>query len=110
MHLIKYLNGYGLWLLQLLGYLIMIQFVDDILSKIDFKTSIRYYFVDFIISYVIFMIMSYCFNWFGFRIANIILMTIIFTCIYIYMCYHFYKLRNQEAEKINEILLKNKNE
>lgn len=98
------LSGYGLWLLQLLGYLIITQFVDSVLSKIDFKTSSLYYISDFAILYVTFMIIAYCFNWFGFRVGNIILITIIFACIYVYMCYYFYRLRSQEAEKINEIL------
>jgi len=97
-------NGYFTFIFQLLGYLICIEIIDYLLSKVNFKNYITYFITGGVIYYAIFMGCGYIFHWFGFQITNIIYMTMMFVAVCGFIQYHFYRLFQQEAKEINEIL------
>lgn len=99
-------GGHSVWLLQLLGYLIVVQIVNYLLNKVNFKSYFSYYIVENIIFYVMFIAVAYYFNWFSFNISNIIVNTIAFIVICGLTHYHFYKLDKEEADSINKELEK----
>lgn len=102
-------NGYFSFILQLFVYLVTSVIIDFLICKTPIANSYSSYLIaEAIILYSSFMAVSYFFHWFSFQFENILTSTLIFVLSYIVIQYHFYKLSQQEAEKINQLIEKQK--
>ncbi|HEX3077225.1 MAG TPA: DUF3021 family protein, partial [Lachnospiraceae bacterium] len=100
-----YDNSYDFFIIQLLAFLVINVVVDSLLCKTSVVNKYStYLIVEGLICFVIFLLTAYLFHWFGFRTENIIRSTFIFVLIYAAIQYHFYKLYQQEADQINQML------
>ncbi|HEX3021674.1 MAG TPA: DUF3021 family protein [Lachnospiraceae bacterium] len=100
-----YDNSYDFFIIQLLAFLVANVVIDSLLCKTAFVNKYStYLIVEGLIIYVVFMLVAYLFHWFDFRLENTIRNTMIFLVIYAAIQYHFYKLYQQEADQINQML------
>lgn len=99
-------NGFHRFILQFCGVLCLIGSVDYLLDKLDFKNWYAKVVIEFLINYLIFMVAGYFLDWFGFRISNIITITIVFVVIFTSVMLHTNKLLKQDEELINKLLEK----
>ncbi|MBH1941730.1 DUF3021 family protein [Mobilitalea sibirica] len=90
--------------MQMLGFVVALQIINVFISRIRFRKYYQYYLSNFFIMYAFFISVAYVFHWFGFRLENIILNTIIFIFIFTFIQHHFYKLLKKEADEINALL------
>lgn len=97
-------NDYHQMTLELLGFIILLEVLDKLISKVNFKTYRAYFITTFIVMYSVYLAVGYVFHWFDFNVVNLIVVTIPFTLIFIGMhCYYRY-LSKKEAEQINKLL------
>ena len=99
------MTGYISFVFQLFGYLVIMRMIGIVINKIDFKKYIHYFFTEMITYYIVLFVFAFCGNWFGFRLENILWVTVCFWAIGGYMHYHFYQIQKADAEEINRKII-----
>jgi hypothetical protein len=99
-------TGFHRFILQFAGVLCFIILVDYMLDKLELTSWAAQMAIEFLINYSIFMVAGYFLEWFGFRISNIITITIGFVVIFTSVMFHTMKLLKQDEEWINNMLEK----
>jgi len=99
-------EGYFLFILQLFGFLVVINGMDYVLSFIDFKSYKTYFIVELILGYALFMAVSFVFHWFTFHLKNLMVMTAAYMAIYTFIHNYFNMLQKEKAEDINRLISK----
>lgn len=97
-------TGYHVFVIQLVGYLIIAYMINFFIQKIELKNSFVQSAIIFVINYILFMLSAYFFYWFGFRISNIIINSLLFLLIFTFVTFHSYKVIKQDEVRINKLL------
>jgi fatty acid desaturase len=99
-------TGFHKFILQFAGVLCLIGIANYFFEKLELKNWSTQMVIEFLMNYLIFMVAGYFLEWFGFRIPNIIIITIVFVIIFAYVMLHTNKLLKQDEEWINKLLEK----
>ncbi|BCJ95807.1 hypothetical protein acsn021_33760 [Anaerocolumna cellulosilytica] len=97
-------EGYFLSILQLFGFLIVINGMDYLLSYIDFRSYKTYFITELILGYALFMATAFVFHWFSFHYKNLIIMTTAYVAIYTFIHSYFNMLEKERAAYINRLI------
>jgi hypothetical protein len=97
-------TGYPVFIIEFAACCAVIGIVSYFLDKVNFKNPLLNTLANFILNYGLFLIAGYYLKWFGFRLSNIILVTIIFIAIFAAVYYRSYKIMKQDEAWINRIL------
>ncbi len=97
-------TGYHMFVLQFAVLLVVIHVVSYLINKIDFKNDRLQVGIVYCMNYAIFLTMAYFLNWFGFRILNIIMFTIVFIIISVCLTVHNAKISKEDEIWINKML------
>lgn len=97
-------TGYHSFILQFVAFLIIIYTANYLINKIEFKNEHLQLGIIHCLNYGIFMTLSYVLKWFGFRISNIIIYTIIFIIISAFITAHNIKIGKEDEIWINKML------
>jgi hypothetical protein len=94
------------FLLELLGLVISLEIIDYLLSRMEFRSKILYYCVEFLLMYLCFLAFSYLGRWFGFSAAHLLTFSGMLTGLFLLLHLYDYLLLRTEADSINQNLLK----
>ena len=103
-----YPQGDYLFLLEILGFIVFLEIIDNTLSYVSFHSRIIYQCAEFILMYVCFLIFSFLGHWFGFTFKKIIFFSSIFLIIFLLLHLYFHFLLKSESTDINNHLIKRK--
>jgi Na+/citrate or Na+/malate symporter len=103
-------TGFHRFILQFAGVLCLIGIADYFLDKLELKNWSVQMVVEFLTNYLIIMVAGYFLDWFGFRIPNIITITVVYIVIFISVMVHTNKLLKQDEDWINKMLEKRNSE
>lgn len=92
------------WLLLLFSYIVVLDLVDYGLSYIDFHTYQAYFITEFIIFYILLLLVGYFGHWFAFTAPSLVAISLMYLVIYCCIHAYFCKLRKYEAEEINQLI------
>lgn len=99
----EYQNNW--WILEVFGYIVAMEFVDVLISKIEFKHYLSYFFTEAAVGYVLlFGVFGYVGNWFSYTPTRMIQVTVMYLLILAYVHYYFYRRAKSKADEINELL------
>lgn len=92
------------WILVLFGFIVVIDLIDYGLSFIDFHSYKAYFVVELIATYLLMLFAGYFGHWFSFTIGNVISISVMYLIVYCCVHGYFYKMRQYEADEINQLL------
>ncbi len=92
------------WLLQVFLFIWLIEGVDFLMDRWEFQSFSVYVTVEFIISYCIFLVVSYFGKWMTFDVRGIARTTVIYLLIFIGIHVYFRCRLKKEAREINDLL------
>ena len=106
--LLNLISGYeyqsNVWLWELFTFIVLIDAVDFLLAKINFKSYTAYYLTELIITYVIMLVVGYAGNWFAFTAFELLRTTAIYLSVFSLVHLYFYRRAKGNAEEINKYL------
>lgn len=102
-------QGNYVFLLELLGFVVVLEIIDYFISKLRFPSRFIYIASEFTIMYVSFLIFSYWGHWFSFHVEHLIFFTFVFLALFSLVHFYYHITLNHEAAAINRKLMK-KNE
>lgn len=97
-------EGFCIFILQVIGYLIIAMLIDFLVSLINFKKFIHHFIVETVLLYPItfgFVIIG---KWFQVNITSFIWCSFIYLIAMIIIHYYFYYITKRQAVEINNIL------
>ena len=97
-------TGYHVFVLQFVALLVVTRAVIYLINKVDFKNEHLQDGIVYCLIYGIFLTMAYFLRWFGFRISNIIIFTIIYIVITAGLTIHNAKISKEDERWINSKL------
>ncbi len=98
------------WILEVFGYIILMEFLDVLLGKIEFKHYLGYFLVEAVTGYALLLgIFGYVGKWFSYTPSRIAQVTVMYLLVLAYIHYYFYRRSKSSADEINEILKGNQN-
>lgn len=100
-------GGYTAALLELLAFLIMAQFIDALIYRIEFKSFAVHFLVETAVLYPLSMLAAYVGRWFEFYLSNIIWNTGIYLLIMCVVHLYFYWDMKSQSDELNRILKEN---
>ncbi len=105
---INLVNGFSTqrnsWLLELFGFILMVDALDWILGNINFKSFLSYAVTEMLIAYIGLLLFGYFAKWFSFFDTSFIYATIIFCIVFPVIHLYFYHLSRMNADEINKML------
>ena len=99
-----YLNGFAFFVLEFFAFLVVMQTISAFIGKINFKKYIHYFLTEMLIYYGALLLFAYFGQWFSFEAGNLLLTTVIFWAIGVYVHHYFCSIQRAEAEEINKLL------
>lgn len=95
----------NIWILEVFGYIVFMEFMDALICRIEFKHYLSYFFSEAIVGYAVLLgAFGYFGNWFSYTPFRIAQVTVIYLFILAYVHYYFYRRSKSSAEEINEML------
>lgn len=106
------LEGYeyqnNIWILEVFAYIVLMEFLDVLLCKVEFKRYLGYFFSEAVIGYGLLLgVFGYFGNWFTYTLDRIMKITVIYLLILAFVHFYFYCRSKNNANEINEMLKKN---
>ena len=93
------------WILEVFGYIVTMEFLDVLISKIEFRHYLSYFLTEALIGYVVLMgIFGFFGNWFPYTPVGIAQVTVMYLLILAYIHYYFYRRSKNSADEINDML------
>lgn len=93
------------WILEVFGYIIVLQLLDTLLDRIDFRSYFAYFVTEAVLGYgLLVVVFGYVGNWFSFTPIKIVQVTVLYILILAYIHFYFYRRAQRNAEEINELL------
>lgn len=96
------------WILQLFGYILVVEVMDALLGKIEFGSYRGYFLTEAVISYGWMLAFGYFGNWFSFTGRMLVYITILFFLIFGGIHVYFYRRTKNDADEINRMLQEKK--
>ena len=97
-------SGFHKFILEYGAVLLLVGIVDHFIGRCNFKSYLLQSGIVWGVNYVIFMTASYFLRWFGFRLENILNITLLCIAIYGLLVLYNYKLYKQEENMINKLI------
>ena len=98
------------WVLQLLAYILLVELMDALLGRVEFKSYGAYFFAEIIPAYTLLLVFGYFGSWFAFTAEMLVRVTVLFlligTGVHVYFCGQ----GKRNAKEINRILQEKSNE
>lgn len=92
------------WILQLCGYILVVEAVDVVLGKIEFRSYLGYFLTEAVISYGCMLAFGYFGNWFSFTAGTLFTITVMFFLIFGAVHTYFFQRAKSNADEINQML------
>ena len=99
-------RGDYIFLLELLGFIAVIEMIDYVMAKFQFKSQAMYFVFVFTLMYLCFLAFSYFGDWFRFTIGHFFLFSLVFVILF-WLLHLYYRLAlKSDATEINNKLKK----
>lgn len=99
----EYQNNWRI--LEVFGYIVVMELVDVLLSRIEFKHYLTYFLTEGVAGYGLFFgLFGYVGNWFSYTPKRMMQVTLIYILIFAALHYYFYRRAQSRADEINEML------
>lgn len=95
------------WILQVLGFIVIVEIMDYLLGMINFQRYWTYFLAETLLAYGVMLIFAYFGGWFSFTPGRIFEVTVIFFIICFCIHGYFRKRAERNVEEINCILREN---
>lgn len=92
------------WILQLCGYILVVEAVDAVLGRIEFKSYMGYFLAEAVISYGGMLAFGWLGNWFSFTAGSLFTVTVMFFLIFGAVHLYFIRRAKSNADEINRML------
>lgn len=90
--------------LELLGFIAVIEIIDYVMAKFQFKFQATYFASIFILMYLCFLAFSYFGNWFRFTIGHFFLFSMVFVILFwLLHLYYRFALKSDAADINNKL-------
>lgn len=89
---------------QLLGWIVVCQGIDWLLSHLDFKRWLHYCLVEGTIFYVVSLPAALTFHWATVTVESIVAYSIIFLAVYLLLIWYFRRRQQLLAQELNQLL------
>lgn len=95
------------WIMQVLGFILLVEGMDYLLGKVDFQQYWTYFLAETVLAYGLMLVFAYFGGWFSFTPGRILEVTMIFLIICLCIHGYFCKRAKQNVEEINRVLREN---
>ena len=95
---------YAVSILLIFVWLVLCQLIDAAICRIDFKKWIHYCITESLILYLATLV--FCFYWHSFTVRQLIMYTVVFAFVDIFIFSYFRKRQEMRADEINRLLNK----
>lgn len=92
------------WILQLFGYILVVEMLDALLGRIEFRSYRGYFLTEAVISYGWMLAFGYFGNWFSFTGGMLLYITVLFFLIFGGVHIYFCRRAKNDADEINRML------
>ena len=99
-------QGDYIFLLELLGLIVVIEIIDYVMAKFQFKSQAMYFTSVFTVMYLCFLAFSYFGNWFRFTISHFFLFSLVFVILFWLLHLYYRFALESDATEINNKLKK----
>lgn len=89
---------------QILGWIVVCQGIDWLLSLVEFKSWRRYCLVEGGIFYVVSLPVALVFHWASPTLQGIVAYTLIFLALYLLLAWYFHRRQQLLAQELNQLL------
>lgn len=99
----KYQNN--IWILEVFGCIVLMEFLDVLLGKIEFKRYLSYFCAEAAAGYVLlFVVFGYFGNWFSYTPGRIAQITVMYLLVLACVHYYFYYRAKSSADEMNRMI------
>ena len=95
----------SIFVLELAGLILLIQFVSAVCDRIPFQSKKAYQITFYALEYVIVLIAGFLLNWAAFTISSFLYTTLLWLFIAFLIDRYFTAVHRHEAEEINRLIL-----
>lgn len=92
------------FILEAVGFLLIAMVIDYLVGKINFNKYISHLCVETVLLYPFAIGAAILGKWFGATVLNIVVYSLIYIVVMIFIHYYFYDISKQQAEEINNLL------
>nr|WP_319487750.1 DUF3021 family protein [uncultured Caproiciproducens sp.] len=100
------MQGNYIFSLELLGFIVVIEIIDYVMAKFQFKSQAIYFISVFTLMYLCFLAFSYFGNWFRFTIGHFFLFSLVFVILFLLLHLYYRLALKSDAANINNKLKK----
>ena len=97
---------YAVSILLIFVWLVLCQLIDAAICRIDFKKWIHYCITESLILYLATLVFCRVFYWHSFTVRQLIMYTVVFAFVDIFIFSYFRKRQEMRADEINRLLNK----
>ena len=97
---------YAISILLIFVWLVLCQLIDAAICRIDFKKWIHYCITESLILYLATLVFCRVFYWHSFTVRQLIMYTVVFAFVDIFIFSYFRKRQEMRADEINRLLNK----
>lgn len=97
---------YSVSILLIFAWLVLCQLIDAAICRIDFKKWIHYCITESLILYLATLVFCRIFYWHSFTVRQLIMYTVVFAFVDIFIFSYFRKRQEMRADEINRLLTK----
>lgn len=96
------------FLLEVLGFTAVLEGIDCLVAKLQFKTRFAYTACEFAVMYAVYLACAYLGHWFGYRPENFVICTLIFLALFVLIHWSYHMALKNDADTINRRLTEKK--